>query len=140
VKQEPTLSARDLLLMAAAVHRLGPQTNLSYANTMKVMRQALHWAGLLHGEIEERFESYDECPPVTQFYESLISMMPQSRPTEVLFECGGNWGGLGEPRASAHFTSCRLTERGWSLACQLLERHPRYREDVYGARYGTAAG
>ncbi len=112
MKEEPSLSARDLLLMAAAVHKLGPQTNLSYANTAKVMRQALHWAGLLHGEIEECFESYNECPPVTEFYEALISMMRQSMPTEVLFEGGGNWGGPSEPRASAHFTSCRLTECG----------------------------
>ena len=131
MKQEPILSARDLLFMAAAVHKLGPKTDLSRANTMKVMRQALHWGGLFHGEIKKCFESYDECPPVAQFYEALISMMPQSRPKEVLFECGGNWGGPGERRASAHFTSCRLTERGWRLASELLERYPRYRENVY---------
>jgi hypothetical protein len=140
VKKKPTLSRRDLLLMAAAVHELGPRTNLSYANTAKVMRQALYWAGLLHGEIEERFESYEECPPVTQFYEAMISMMPQSMPAEVLFEGGGNWGGPGEPHASAHFTSCRLTERGWSLANGLLEQHPHYREDVQIRRYGPADG
>ena len=117
--------------MAAAVHELGPRTNLGYANTVKVMRQAVHWAGLLQGKIEECFESYDECPEVAQFYEALIAMMPQSSPPEILFECGGNWGvGPGERRASAHFTSCRLTERGWSLASQLLERHARYRKDV----------
>jgi len=45
VKKEPTVSARELLLMAAAVHKLGPNTNLSYANTAEVMREALHWAG-----------------------------------------------------------------------------------------------
>ncbi len=131
MKKEPTLSTRDLLLMAAAAHELGPRTDLGYANTVKVMRQALHWAGLLQGKIEECFESYDECPEVSQFYEVLIAMMPQSSPLEVLFEGNGNWGGPGEPRASAHFTSCRLTERGWSLASQLLERYPRYREDIY---------
>lgn len=88
---------------------------------------------LLHGEIQECFESYNECPPITRFYEALISMMPQSIPAEVLFEGQGNWGGPGpdEPRASAHFTSCRLTKRGWWLANQLLERHPHYRDDVY---------
>lgn len=122
---------RELLLMAAAVHGLGPSTDLRYANTVKVMRQALHWAGLLHGEIETCFESYDECPPVTEFYDALVSMMPQSNPAEVLFECQGNWGGPGGSRAAAHFTSCRLTERGWALANELLEQHPGYREDVY---------
>lgn len=114
--------------MAAVVHKLGPKTDLSYANTFKVMRQALHWAGLLHGEIERSFESYNnECPPVAQFYEAMISMMPQAGPTEVLFEGEGNWGGPGELPASAHFTSCRLTERGWEIGCELLERHPDYR-------------
>src|SRR5436190_12285719 len=93
MKEEPNVSSRDLLLMAAAVHELGPGTNLSYANTAKAMRQALHWAGLLRG-----------------------------------------WGGPWGPRASAHFTSCRLTERGWLLANQLLERHPCYREDVHVRR------
>lgn len=117
--------------MAAAVHEFGPWTDLTYANTAKVMRQALHWAGLLNAEIQTCFEGYGECPPVTQFYETLISMMPQSKPPEVLFECQGNWGGPGEPRASAHFTSCKLTQRGWQIANNLLERHPRYREDVY---------
>jgi hypothetical protein len=120
--------------MAAAVHKLGPQTNLGYANSVKVMRQSLYWAGLLHGEIEECFESYNECPPVTEFFEALVSMMHDAMSTEALFEGGGNWGGPGHPRASAHFTSCRLTERGWSLACQLLEQNPRYRDDVYVAR------
>jgi len=140
LKDTPTISVRDLLLMAAVVHELGPATDLNFVNTAKVMRQALHWADLLHGEIEECFESYDECTIVNQFYEALISMMPQSKPAEVLFECQGNWGGPGEPRAAAHFTSCRLTQRGWSVANQLLERYPRYRENVYVRRDGPASG
>ena len=127
-----TPNPHDLLLMAAAAHGLGPGTNLHYANAAKVMCQALHWAGLLHGAVEESFESYDECPPVTEFYDALVSMMPQSNPVEALFEGGGNWGGPGERPASAHFTSCRLTERGWSIAQQLLERHASYRADMYG--------
>jgi hypothetical protein len=101
-------NARDLLLMAAAVHGLGPSTDLNYANSAKVIRQALHWAGLLQGAVEECFESYDECPPVTKFYDALVSMTPLSDPVEVLFECQGYWGGPDGPRASAHFTSCRL--------------------------------
>jgi len=117
--------------MAAAVHGLGPSTDLSTANTAKVMRQALHWAGLLHGEVEECFEGYDECPPVAEFYDALVSMMPWSNPDVVLFEGGGNWGGPGKPRAAAHFTSCRLTERGWVRAQELLERHEAYQKDVY---------
>ena len=126
--------------MAAAVHGLGPETDLTHANTARVMRQALHWAGLLHGKMETCFESYNDAPPVTQFYDALESMILQNRPTEVLFEGGGNWGGQGFRRAAAHFTSCRLTKRGWSLANQLLERHPRYREDIYERRHGQATG
>jgi len=125
--------------MAAAVHELGPRTNLKYANTAKVMRQALHWAGLLQGKIAESFESYNACPEVAQFYEAMIAMMPQSSPPEVLFECGGNWGSSGEPPASAHFTSCRLTKGGWSLAAKLLERYPNFREDLHVKHYGPAA-
>lgn len=37
------------------------------------MRQALHWAGLLHGEVQECFESYDERQPVTEFYDAMVS-------------------------------------------------------------------
>src|SRR5690242_6813511 len=122
--------------MAAVVHRLGPETDLAHANTYKVMRQALHWAGLLHGEIETCFESYDDAPPVSKFYVALTSMILEDRPTGFLFESGGNWGGPGLRRAAAHFTSCRLTKRGWSVAYQLLERHPRYREDIYERRHG----
>jgi hypothetical protein len=124
--------------MAAAVHGLGPSTDLNYANSAKVIRQALHWAGLLQGAVEECFESYDECPPVTKFYDALVSMMPLSDPVEVLFECQGYWGGPDGPRASAHFTSCRLTERGWSLAQELLQRHPSYRDDIISDAAGTA--
>jgi hypothetical protein len=126
--------------MAAAVHRLGPETDLTYANTARVMRQALHWAGLLHGEIETCFESYDDIPPVTQFYDALTSMIHQERATEALFEGGGNWGGPGLRPAAAHFTSCRLTERGWSLAKQLLDLHPHYRQDICKRRRAPASG
>ena len=140
MNQEPIVNERDLLLMAAAVHRLGPEPDLTYANTARVMRQELHWAGLLHGEIETCFESYDDAPPVTQFYDALTSMILHKRPTKVLFEGGGNWDGPGLQRAAAHFTSCRLTNRGWSLANKLLERHPRYREDIYERRNGPPTG
>ena len=84
MNQEPTIGPRDLLLMAAVIHRLGPETDLSHANCYRVMRQALHWAGLLHGEIETSFESYDDAPPVTQFYDALATMILQDGPTEVL--------------------------------------------------------
>ena len=126
--------------MAAAVHGLGPETDLTHANSAKVMRQALHWAGLLHGEIETCFESYDDAPPVTEFYDALESMILEKMPKEVLFEGGGNWGGPGFRRAAAHFTSCRLSKRGWSLANRLLERHPHYREDIYERRHGQTTG
>ena len=140
MNQEPTISARDLLLMAAAIHRLGPETDLTHGNGARVMRQALHWAGLLHGASETCFESYDDAALVTQFYDAQAVMILQNGPTEVLSEGGGNWGGPGFRPAATHFTSSRLTKRGWSLAHQLLRRHPRYREDIYERRHGQATG
>ena len=124
--------SRQLLLMAAAVHNLGPELGSRDrfgANAFKVVRQALHWAGLYEGEVRAAFERYEESPEVTAFYDALVSMMPQGNAVEPLFEGEGNL--CGKPRASPFFTHCRLTDRGWVAANQLLQLHPTYRQNLW---------
>jgi hypothetical protein len=123
---------RQLLLMAAALHDLGPELgerDLMYANAHKVIGQALHWAGLYDERVRMTFQSYEECPEITAFYDALISMMPQCQAADPLFEGGGNL--LGVPRASPFFSHCRLTERGLAIANELLNAHPDYRNDLW---------
>jgi hypothetical protein len=126
----------QLLLVAAAVHGLGPQTNLNIANADKVVGQALEWAGLMGEESREAWEQIEYRPAIVQVYGALIRMThqilqvgpgrPPARPGEALFEGGGNFGTADAPQAFPHFTSCRLSVRGEQLARQLLEQHPEY--------------
>jgi hypothetical protein len=133
-----------LLLMAAAVHGLGPKTDLTFANTNKVVGQALEWAGLLVGEVRAAWENpgREYRPAIVQVYGALIRMArqihrvgpgrPPERPGEPLFEASGNVGTAAKPQAFPHFTSCRLTARGEPVAQELLARNPAY------ARSGAA--
>jgi hypothetical protein len=127
--------------MAAAVHGLGPNTDLTRANTAKVVGQALRWAGLVDDELREAWDAMEDHPAIDQVYGALIRMTlqtqrvgpgrPPERPGEVLFEGSGNWGQPGDPEcppAFPHFNSCRLTARGEQLARELLERYPQYRK------------
>jgi hypothetical protein len=125
--------------MAAAVHKLGPDivspaAPFPRANVFMVIRQALHWAGLFGGHVQACFERYDECPEITTFYDALVSSMPQGNAPEPLFEGAGNL--RGEPRASPFFNHCRLTMRGWTIANELLDAHPHYRNDLRCGRCG----
>src|ERR1700682_3807807 len=101
-----TLTER-LLLMAAAVHGLGPRTELGYANTARVVNQALRWRGLSAEEIRGGWRNRD-CDPVhAEVYDALIRMTHQmqsvgpgrapERAGPALFEGGGNWGVPGDP-------------------------------------------
>jgi hypothetical protein len=129
-----------LLLIAAAVHGLGPQTSLSHANADRVVGQALEWAGLMEGEVRQAWENpgLEYHPAIVRVYGALIRMAhqmhrpgpgrPPERPGEVLFEASGNLGTAEKPVAFPHFTSCRLTVHGEQVAQGLLLQHPEYRE------------
>jgi hypothetical protein len=122
----------QLLLMAAAVHNLGPELGSRdrlHANAHMVIGQALHWAGFYDERVRFAFQSYQECPEIAAFYDALISMMPQGQAAEPLFEGNGNI--LGDPRASPFFNHCRLTESGLAVANELLNAHPEYRNDLW---------
>lgn len=128
-----------LLLMAAAVQGLGPQTDLSYANTALVVLQALKWSGLDSAEVREQWHQLARHPALDEVYEPLIHMTHQQvrdggiraaeRPGPALFEGGGNWGSPGDPErrpCHPHFNSCRLTALGEQIALALLAEHPEF--------------
>lgn len=126
-----------LLVMAAAVHGLGPNTPLT-ANAAKVVRQALQWAGLMNDEVREAWSRLEYHPAILDCYGTLIRMirqflqndriLPPERLGEALFEGAGNFGTPREPRAFPDFTSCHLTEYGELVAKELLEQYPEYRQ------------
>src|SRR5262245_49504878 len=91
-----------LLLMAAAVHELGPDTDLRRANTARVVNQVLRWRGLSAEEVRCGWRERD-CDPIhEEVYKALIRMTHEThrdgpgrapeRPGVPLFEGGGNWG------------------------------------------------
>jgi hypothetical protein len=141
-ENETLTETEQLLLMAAAVHGMGPRTNLSYANTARVVDQVLRWRGLSAEEINNGWRQ-PECDPVhEEVYSALILMTHQKhsvgpgrapgRPGVPLFEGGGNWGVPGDPSRPAcwpQYNSCRLTAEGERVARELLERHPEYRNN-----------
>ena len=125
------------LLMAAAVHGLGPATEVRYANTARVVNLVLRWRGLAPNQINAGWRD-DECDPEHDaVYEALIRMTHQlhmqgpgrapERPGPALFEGGGNWGDGDRPASWPQFNACRLTAEGERLARELLARHPEYR-------------
>ena len=127
----PLTRMEELLLMAAAVHGLGPDTNLHHANAAKVVGQALEWSGLMDEIVRHQWNDFESHPAIDAYYGSLIRMirqilpnevLPPLRPGEALFEGGGNFGTPDDPPAYAHFTSCRLTVFGDSIARGLLEQ------------------
>jgi hypothetical protein len=135
------------LLMAAAVHRLGPTTDLGRANTARVVNQVLRWRGLTAEQVNAGWRDEDCDPEHDAVYAALVRMThqacrdgnfrPSERPGPALFEGGGNWGVPGDPDYPAcwpHFNSCRLTAEGERLARWLLEQHPEYRSSAeFGA-------
>jgi hypothetical protein len=132
----PLTQMEELLVMAAAVRGLGPNTRLT-ANANKVVGQALQWAGQMDEEVQEAVQNLEDHPAIKRCYAVLIRMIrqmlqnglqkPPERPGDALFEGAGNFGSPGAPPAFPHFTSCRLTEYGESVARDLLRHHPEYR-------------
>lgn len=126
----------ELLLMAAALHGLGPDTSLGFANTSRVVNQVLVWHGLSAEAVRRGWRAHDCDALHKEVYDTLIRMTHQEcregsceRPGPALFEGGGNWGVPGDPSRPAcwpHYNSCRLTEEGERLAQALLHNHPEY--------------
>ena len=132
---EELTETEQLLVMAAAIHNLGPGTDLSTANAGLVVGQALQWAGLMEGEVGKAWKNpgMEYHPAIVHVYGALIRMIhradaeiPPERPGATLFEGGGNFGTPERPAAFPHFTSCRLTVDGEMIAQQLLKKHPGY--------------
>jgi hypothetical protein len=145
-QNETFTETERLLLMAAAVRGFGPSRDLSRANTVRVVQQALVWLGVSWEEIEGGLLRLERQDPdenrlsdrVNSVYEVLIRMTrvgsrPPKRPGPALFEGGGNWGVPSDPSrpaSSPYFNSCRLTADGERLALQLLEQHHEYRRNA----------
>ena len=134
-----------LLLMAAAIHDLGPQTSLRFANGRNVVGQALVWAGHLDDELRESWQSSECDGEIKTFYGALIRMTQQMlrsgtvrapiRPGAVLFEGSGNLGTPDDPGSFPFFTAFRLTEHGAKVASLLLEQHPQYGKGACGVDF-----
>jgi hypothetical protein len=132
-----TLSDTErLLLLAAAMHGLGPHTELTHANTARVVDQVLRWRGISADEIRRGWREPENHPINQEVYDVLVRMtyqLPcraQERLGVPLFEGGGNWGVPGDPSQPAcwpHYNSCRLTEHGERIAKELLARYPELR-------------
>jgi hypothetical protein len=122
---------QKLVLMAAAVHGLGPETDLMYANARRVVRQALVWQGYWDQELDAVWNPYDGSPALEAVYGALLSLIKMGEP---LFEGAGNLGSDSLPSAFPDFVSCRLTTRGQAMAEQLLAEQPRFGQHVYGYR------
>src|SRR5437660_5231768 len=105
--REPLTETERLLLMVAAVQGMGPDTDLDYANTARVVNQVLRWRGLSAEEVRRGSRDRDCDPAHEDVYNALIRMTHQTlrvgpgrapeRPGVPLFEGGGNWGVPGDP-------------------------------------------
>jgi hypothetical protein len=135
-----------LLLMAASVQGLGPRHTLTYANTARIVNQALGWLGFSGERTQELL--HDETPNIAhRVYDVLVWMTrqelrdggwrPQQRPGAPLFDGSGNWGVPDDPESPAclpYFNSCRLTSQGSQLAKALLRQFPEYKGERYSDR------
>ena len=127
------------LLVAAAVHGLGPSTDLSRVSTARIVNQVLRWRGVTEDQIESGWRLEDCDPEHATVYAALVRMTHEThtkgpgrvpeRSGPALFEGGGNWGVPGDPNHPAcwpEYNSCRLTAEGERLARALLAQHPEY--------------
>jgi hypothetical protein len=120
--EESQLGDRErLLLMAALIHGGRPREEVR-ANCMRVIRQALVWAGLWSDEMKHGSD-HTLHPVIDDWYQTLITMTRYLPTTEALIEGHGN---LALP-AFPHYTGCRLTARGRKVAKRLLAPHTEFR-------------
>ena len=113
-----------LLLMSAALHGTPPGGEMR-ANCVRVLLQALRWAGLWNEQLEYDLRTDTTNAVVDDWYRTLIAMT-RSR-DESLIEGGGNLGSPVDPPAYPNYTACRLTAKGRELAKRLFELHPECR-------------
>ena len=116
-----------LLIMAAHMHGRAPDEpeERIRANCGKVIAQALVWAGLWTEQLRPHFQDRMDLT-IAEWYSTLIAMT-QVPVEELLLEGWGNLGSpVGDPPAAPTFTACRLTNKGWDLAKQLLAENPDY--------------
>lgn len=133
---EALTETEQMLLMAACVYGMGPESSLVNANTYRIVNQVLCWQALSDEEIHEGWNQDEYGPAHDLIYSALIRMTahlaserPPQRPGLPLFEGKGNWGDPRKPDRPAcrpHYNSCRLTSEGERIARQLLELHPEY--------------
>lgn len=133
---EPLTEIETLLVIAASVLGMGPQSSLVNANTYRIINQVLDWRGMSREQIREGWNREECGSSHDEVYSVLIRMTahpasarPPERPGAALFEGRGNWGDSRKPDRPAcrpHYNSCRLTDEGERIARQLLELHPEY--------------
>jgi hypothetical protein len=115
---------QKLLLMAAAVNKLGPDIELRYANSAVIVSQAIIWANLWSKEIDLAWNRFEYHPVIRSVYGALIQMIQDQPASDVFFKGAGNFGTSENPASFPHFTSCSLTQLGMEVAEQLLKNRP----------------
>lgn len=111
------------LLRAALELGFGPNTDLSRANTARVVDRVLAWRGLSSEQIEAGWRADDCDSEHATVYAVLMRLTLEAQ--GPLFEGSGNWGTPGVPDAPAcwpQYNSCRLTAEGERLARMALTR------------------
>ena len=125
------------LLRAAAVHGLGPGTDLGRANSARIVDQVLLWRGLTAQQVRDGWR-VTECDSAhEEVYNTLVRMIQQrqmdnsvlapQQARAALIEGGGNWGVPDDPDKPPcwpQYNSCRLTPEGVRVAQHLLAVDP----------------
>src|SRR5260370_9205107 len=96
-------------------------------------------------EVQEAWQNLEDHAAIKRSYAVLMRMTrqllqngvqkPPKRPGDALFEGAENFGSPEDPLAFPHFTSCRLTECGVSVALSRVLHHPDYRCLLCNIRY-----
>jgi len=145
-RRETLTETEGLLLMAAAVHALGPATDLSRANTARVVDQVLRWRGLSAEEVRDGWQE-QECGPIhAQVYNALIRMTHEiaragpGRPPERPGAAVRGWRQLGRSRGSelpgvlAAVQLVSSDSRGRAAGPRLIRAAPRISQGYGGRR------
>lgn len=132
---------KEHLLVAALLQRRTSFSDAYCASTHKILKQALHLAGLDAEGINElwtqaQMETLPSGNQFDEYYDALIAMTESderkpSRSGYPLFDGRGNWGTAdGKTPSFPDFNSCRLTCIGEEFAKVILQMHPEYKTKV----------